>query len=103
MTSSLKKLKSQPIRPELLVDVVHYSNVSGRKFLNATEAYRDYCDRGEVAGLSPSPFFYPEWYRWQNRDSAGYPSALAHFATEGFIRPIDPAPFIDSVLLLRNS
>ena len=59
MTSSLKKLKSQPIRPELLVDVVHYSNVSGRKFLNVNEAYRDYCDRGEVAGLSPSPFFYP--------------------------------------------
>ncbi|KJF72036.1 DUF707 domain-containing protein [Agrobacterium arsenijevicii] len=99
----LTKLKSQPIRPELLVDVEHYSNVSGKKFRNVSEAYRDYCDNGEVAGLTPSPFFYPEWYRWQNRDSAGYPSALAHFATEGLIRPIDPAPFIDSVLLLRNS
>lgn len=89
--------------PERLIDLAHYASVAGRAFPDQAAAYDHYCRSGEAQGLTPSPFFYPEWYRWQNPDCAKHPSALAHFAVRARERLIDPAPFIDSVLFLRRN
>lgn len=99
----MSKTEAGTVGPEALVDVEHYSAACGRSFANRASAYEHFCARGEVKGLTPSPYFFPKWYRWQNPDCAAYPSTLAHFAAQAQSRPIDPAPFIDSVMFLRRN
>lgn len=86
-----------------LIDLQHYNNVAGQAFSDPAMAYQHYCSVGEAAGLNPSPFFYQDWYRWQNPDINKYRSALDHFAAEAESRSIDPAPFIDAVGFLRKN
>ena len=72
--------------PELLIDLKHYESEVGEAFTDNKSAYNHYCASGEAAGLNPSPFFFQKWYRWQNPDSAAYPTALAHFDAEAETR-----------------
>lgn len=85
-----------------LIDVAHYSDVAGEKFNGICEAYAHYLRQGQVAGLNPSPYFYTRWYAWQNPDCCNHPSPLDHFFEKAATRVIDPAPFIDSVAILRE-
>lgn len=89
--------------PEALIDLQHYSVAAGQHFSDRAAAYAHYRKKGGTAGFNPSPFFFEEWYRWQNPNHTRYPSALAHFAAEALHRPIDPAPFIDSTAFLRRN
>lgn len=89
--------------PEALIDLDHYSAAADHAFADTSAAYDHYRAEGESANITPSPFFYPDWYRWQNLNWTAYPTALAHFAAEATSRAIDPAPFIDSVLHLRRN
>lgn len=91
------------IGPEDLFDLAHYAAAAGCTFADGAEAHSHFRARGEAEGLTPSPFFYPGWYRWQNPDCARFPSSLAHFAATAIHGPIDPAPFIDSAAFLRGN
>jgi hypothetical protein len=86
-----------------LIDLEHYSAQAGTAFADTRAAYAHFLAEGEAAGLTPSPFFFTEWYRWQNTDCARYETSLAHFADAARHRPIDPAPFLDMVLFLRQN
>lgn len=87
-----------------LIDPEHYGRQAGERFPNRDAAYRHFRKAGQAAGLKPSPFFYTDWYAWQNSDAARYDTVLDHFAVHAVDRPIDPAPFVDSgVFLARHS
>lgn len=85
-----------------LVDPAHYAEAAGRGFETRAAAYDHFRREGQAAGLNPSPFFYADWYAWQNPDSGQYPSVLDHFFAKAPSQPLDPAPFVDSVALLRR-
>ncbi len=80
-----------------LIDLHHYSGQAGERFASRDAAYRHFRDSGQTAGLTPSPFFYTDWYLWQNPDSVRCATVLDHFKAHATNHLIDPAPFIDSV------
>ncbi|MFU8865991.1 MAG: hypothetical protein ACNA7O_18940 [Rhodobacterales bacterium] len=90
------------IRPTDLIALDHYEAQAGERFADTRAAYRHFRRFGQAAGLDPSPFFYLEWYLWQNSDAADFVTCLDHFLSVSRHRPIDPAPFIDSVSFLAE-
>ena len=85
-----------------LIDLGHYSGEAGTVFADSAAAYGHFRQKGQHARLNPSPCFFTDWYLWQNPDASKFPTALDHFLAVAADRPIDPAPFIDSVALLRK-
>lgn len=85
-----------------LIDVSYYRAASGLSFIDRADAYSHFIKVGQKAGLNPSAYLYTDWYEWQNPDSKKYSSVLDHFSERAKSRHIDPAPFIDSVQLLRR-
>ncbi|MEM9043698.1 MAG: hypothetical protein AAGC81_03310 [Pseudomonadota bacterium] len=75
----------------------------GVAFENAHDAYQHYASIGERAGHDPSPFFYNDWYKWRNPDSKKHKTPLDHFIDLSGSKTLDPAPFIDSVKLVREA
>lgn len=100
--SSLLRTGPDVIKPEDLIALDYYAAQTGERFANTSAAYQHFCFHGQAAGLDPSPFFYLDWYLWQNPDAADYASCLDHFVSVSQNRAIDPAPFIDSVALLTE-
>ena len=96
----MTQLRAHPGAAEL-IDLAYYSTESGQSFAEHADAYAHFVAEGQNAGLNPSAYLYTDWYRWQNPDSAQYSSVLDHFFEKAATRQIDPAPFIDSVGLLR--
>ncbi len=84
-----------------LIDPVHYGTQAGLRFSDDHDAYKHFLQQGQRLNLTPSPYFYTEWYAWQNPDAAAFDTVLEHFASKALKRPIDPAPFIDSVAFLE--
>jgi len=82
-----------------LIDRDYYSAQAGQAFTDGESAFLHFVAEGQARNLNPSPFFYTEWYRWQN-STAKFASALHHFVERAAFGPIDPAPFIDSVAFL---
>lgn len=100
--SAKSRTGSDSIGPEDLIALDHYETQAGERFADTRAAYRHFCRYGQAAGLDPSPFFYLEWYLWQNSDAVDSVSCLDHFLSVSRYRPIDPAPFIDSVAFLAE-
>ena len=86
-----------------LIDLDHYATQAGKQFSDEMEAYRHFAAEGQKSDLTPSPYFYTRWYRWQRPDSASFPTVLDHFVDQAPKAPVDPAPFIDSVAVLRSN
>ena len=92
--------RTPSLPPEMLIDLGYYRDAAGTPFADHATALAHFKHQGQAAGLMPSPYFYTDWYVWQNPDSAKYDSALHHFAYRAGQAPIDPAPFLDSVAFL---
>jgi hypothetical protein len=84
-----------------LIDLKHYTAQTHRKFDDRSTALLHFVNEGQQGNLTPSPFFYTDWYFWQNPDAAGFRSVLHHFVCLAENRCVDPAPFIDSVAFLK--
>lgn len=88
-------------QPSELINLDYYSQSTGMVFRAKSDAYEHFRDQGQSAGLNPSAYFHSRWYEWQNPQSTKFASVLDHFIEYGSIAPIDPAPFVDIVGLLR--
>ena len=88
---------------EKLIDLGWYAEQAGEKFLDQQNAYQHFLHYGQKRKLNPSPFFYTEWYAWQNPDYVMFPTILDHFLSKTQSVPIEPAPFIDAAILLQES
>lgn len=95
------RVRSGTIAVADLLDVRHYAAQAGRSFPNAAAAYAHFVAEGQASGLDPSPYFDAAWYQWQNATDGR--CVLAHFLEHAVRRPVDPAPFVDTVGLLRRT
>lgn len=98
--SQMAHHSSATFAPADLMSLAYYREQVGRSFAGGAEAYQHFRTEGQKAGLNPSPFFYSDWYSWQNPDSKRYGSVLEHFLAKALYQPIDPAPFVDSISFL---
>lgn len=69
--------------------------------LTRNQLYSQYKDAAS-GPVSPHRAFHADWYRWQNPDSAAFPTLLDHYLERSADRVIDPAPWIDMTLLKRQ-
>ena len=88
---------------ERLIDLQWYAKQAGVKFLDQQDAYQHFMHYGQKDCLNPSPFFFTQWYVWQNPDFVMFPTVLDHFIYKSTTVPIDPAPFFDAVTLLQEN
>ena len=88
---------------ERLIDLQWYAKQAGVKFLDQKTAYQHFLHYGQSERLNPSPFFYTEWYTWQYPDYVMFPTVLDHFVCKMGGVPIEPAPFIESAILLHEN
>lgn len=100
--SATSQMVSGEVRPADLIALDHYEVQAKERFADKRAAYQHFRRSGQAAGLDPSPYFYLEWYMWQNSDAADYSTCLDHFVSVSKRRPIDPAPFIDGVAFLAE-
>ena len=84
-----------------LIDVGHYVSQARQSFPSAEAAYAHFAAEGQALGLDPAPCFSTAWYAWQNATQGR--CVLEHFLEHASRRPVDPAPFIDTVGLLRRT
>lgn len=103
MSHALREGTAKRLTADALIDLELYSRQAGKAFSDTREAYRHFRETGQRAGLLPSPWFYTRWYAWQNPGAARHPTVLDHFLAESARGPVDPAPFVDMVGLLRRA
>lgn len=54
-----------------------------------------YLNHGLKHKLNPTPWFFTDWYAWQNPDWTRYASPYLHYLEMGCDQGRDPSPFVD--------
>lgn len=78
-------------------------SASERSVTERTDLLADYLELGWKEGVSPTPFFDPEFYEAQSNLTEFEPHGpLYHFLAEGFRHCLDPHPAFDTAHYLRQ-